>query len=130
VTDWNQQSPDLEQLRKVSSHAADEAMVVTAVGELDIQTAPILRQAIGIAVEDSGGSRLALDLSGVSFMGSTGLALLLETARRLAQREGWLRLVIDSRSAAFEALEITGLDKVFTFYGTLGEALADDAATT
>jgi anti-sigma B factor antagonist len=128
VTDSDRQSPDLEQLLTVRSSAAGEAVVVTAVGELDIQTAPLLREAIGDVAGSSGGSRLALDLTGVSFMGSTGLALLLETARRLAQREGWLRLVIGVGSAAFEALEVSGMDKVFTLYGTLDDALADDAA--
>jgi anti-sigma B factor antagonist len=128
VTNSNEEPPDLKRLLTVRSSAAGEVLVVTAVGELDIQTAPVLREAIGNAVAGSGGSRLALDLTGVSFMGSTGLALLLETARRLTQLQGWLRLVIDPDSAAFEALEVTGLHKVLTLYGTLDEALADDAA--
>jgi anti-sigma B factor antagonist len=58
---------------------------------------------------------LVLDLSGVTFMDSSGLRLLIELNER-AQREGWsLSLISREHEAATLVLRITGADAALPF---------------
>lgn len=95
-------------------------------GEVDLLTAPKLRQALTSAAGRSG-SRLVLDLRQVSFLGSTGLGLLIETSRQVPGGAAGLRLVVDVPGAVFDVFAMAGLDKVFALCPTLEEALAHDS---
>ncbi|MEU7060902.1 STAS domain-containing protein [Streptomyces sp. NPDC046197] len=78
--------------------------VITVCGEMDLQTCPGLAQAAsGVPV---GGKPLHLDLSGVSFMDSSGLNLLLHLRRRL-QAEGALLAVTGLQPQPARLLQIT-----------------------
>ena len=70
-------------------HSASGGCAFLAVrGEIDIATAPRLITALNDAVTDGDGDvPLVVDLTEVAFMDSTGLALLIDTQRRLASRE-------------------------------------------
>src|ERR1700759_5399046 len=66
--------------------------VVTISGEIDIESGPRLRDQLLCAMRRHG-ARLALDLTGVTFIDCTGINALL-AARRHAQLEGgWLRVI-------------------------------------
>ncbi|MER7004727.1 STAS domain-containing protein [Dactylosporangium sp. NPDC000555] len=56
--------------------AADGTITVTASGELDMTTAPELINVLRKAIHRHGPSRVDLDLTGVTFMDSTGLQVL------------------------------------------------------
>ena len=69
-------------------------------GELDLLTVPQLRDALaGLGGRDRG---VVLDFSGVSFVDSSGLGLLLSMARTAEAKGGWL--VVRSPSAAVRRL--------------------------
>ena len=98
----------------VRPHA--EFTVVDLEGELDIYTAPQLREClIKIADESSGAERVLLDLTKVSFIDSTGLGAIVGALRRFQQREGTLELIC-GRSPVMRLLTITRLDQVFTIH--------------
>lgn len=83
---------------------------VRAAGEIDVATAPqvesVLLELLG------GGSPVALDLSGVTFIDSSGLRALV-TARQRAEDES-AAFTLSGRSPAVERLlQVTGLDSVF-----------------
>lgn len=59
-------------------------MVVEAAGEVDLTTAPQLREEILAAVSDTGKPGVIVDLSKVDFIDSAGLALLVEARKRLS----------------------------------------------
>ena len=61
--------------------AAGAGVVVTVTGELDLSTAPRLREAIEEALD--GGRDVAVDLGGCSFIDSSGIAVLAGIAWRL-----------------------------------------------
>jgi anti-sigma B factor antagonist len=103
----------------VIEHGRD-ARVVTVTGEVDMVTAPDLADCLitQIAVARA----VVVDLDGVRFLGSAGVAALFQ-ANELATSEGCeLRLVSHSRSANL-ALEVTGLAAWFTFADSVPEAL-------
>ena len=87
---------------------SDRHVLVLVVGEVDIATAPSLRQAVERATHASNG-RFVIDLSGVTFMDCAGLHPLLEAKTDLGER--LLLRSIPDRVA--ELLRLTGLDAVF-----------------
>jgi anti-sigma B factor antagonist len=101
----------------------DDALVITAVGEIDLDTAPALGAAVIDCVDKTRGGRRILDLSSVTFLNSTGLtALLRATNHAEAQRE-LLPIVVDGNRPVIRPVQVTGLDDVLTLYHTVDEAL-------
>jgi anti-sigma B factor antagonist len=101
--------------------------VIAARGEIDLFTAPELKQVITEVIE-SGERRVAIDLSEVSFLDSTALGVLIGAVKRLRSRGGALA-VINTDSSIAKTFEITGLDQIFTIVSSRAEALEalDDA---
>jgi anti-sigma B factor antagonist len=85
---------------------------VTVVGEVDTFTAPVLRASLDTQLEQQP-TALVIDLCGVQFLGSAGLAVLVETQKSARSRDVGLRLVANTR-AVTRPLEVTGLIDLFT----------------
>ena len=94
--------------------------VLHVVGELDTLTAPLL--AVRLAEQQSAVHKLVVDLSEVSFLGSAGLAALVE-AKDAADRDGGQLLVVPGSRIVKRALEATGLLSLFTVADDVPEAL-------
>jgi anti-sigma B factor antagonist len=77
-------------------------------GEIDIASAAELRECVANCVE-GGCSHLTLDTSGVSFLDSTGLRILVETARRLGAGN---LILTDPPRIVRRLIEITGLEEM------------------
>jgi anti-sigma B factor antagonist len=100
----------------VSAERTDEMVVISCAGELDIATAPDVEQAIGKAVAPDPPKLIRLDWSGLTFMDSTGIRLLLTTVRRC--KEAGLELIWDLSPAAQRALDAVGIhDELLRSYG-------------
>ena len=85
-------------------------LVVEIRGEIDIQSAPELRDEL-LRVIRRCGPELALDLAGVTFMDCAGLNVLLATRRR-AQLEGSVR-VIRASPRVLRMISLLGLERTF-----------------
>ena len=97
--------------------------MVTVSGEIDLLTAPRFRAVVHDAVKQAAGP-VVIDLSSVTFLGSAGLAALVELTT-LAERERLpLRVVVDHTRPVIRPIEITGLTEVLALYHTVDEALA------
>ena len=94
-------------------------------GEIDTLTAARLQAGVDEAVEAAraDGASVVADLSGVTFLASSGLAVLIGAARRLAELDGRLHLVAASR-AVTRPLQVTGADALFDIHHDLASALA------
>ncbi len=80
---------------------------VTAVGEIDSTSAPVLRQHLDVLLE--GGVReLIVDLRPVTFLDSAGLCVLAATHRRAVRQDVRMRVLASSR-AVVRPRQITGL---------------------
>jgi anti-sigma B factor antagonist len=103
--------------------------VVAVRGEIDLFTAPELKQKLTDAIE-SGKNRIVVDLSDTTFLDSTALGVLIGAVKRLRSREGALVIVNVDQNIA-KTFEITGLDQIFTILSTRDDAIAalDDAAS-
>jgi len=98
-------------------------VVARASGDLDLTTAPRLRERV-VQVVSEGQPRVVLDLEGVDFVDSTGLGVLVGLLKRTRSQGGDLRLVSTRRSLQ-KVLELTSLDRALPLARTVDEALAE-----
>jgi anti-sigma B factor antagonist len=101
----------------------DGAIIVGLTGELDLYNAHLVRDEL-IAAAARGPERLVIDLSGVTFIDSTGLGILIEARTRLANRRAFL--LAGPGLETRRALEISGLDRHFAVHDSVDEALSAD----
>lgn len=99
--------------------------VVEVVGEVDVFSAPALRAQLATLISE-GHTRMVVDLSGVPFMDSTGLGVLVGRLKTIRQQQGELRLVITG-DRLLRNFSITGLDKVFMIGDSVASATKDHA---
>jgi anti-anti-sigma factor len=106
-----------------SSESAGEGIqVIDLVGRLDMLTADSVRQKLLAAVAASG-ARLVLDLSGLVYVSSAGLRVLLEVARRVTAGQGKLAMCALGRTV-LQVFELAGFAALIPTFGTRAEALA------
>jgi anti-anti-sigma factor len=86
-------------------------LVVGVSGEIDIASAPKLREELLSAVRRHG-ARLALDLGGVTFMDCAGINVLLAARRHARLEGGWVRVARASRRVR-NVLTLAGLHREF-----------------
>ncbi len=98
----------------------DDRIVVRLTGELDLYNAHEVRDTLLHLCAESP-ERLVCDLSGVTFIDSTALGVLIEARTRLANKRGFL--LAAPGLATRRALEISGLDRHFAVHESLDEAL-------
>jgi anti-sigma B factor antagonist len=110
----------------VTSRQEGTRTVITVNGEIDVYTAPSLRERLNELVA-SGHYDLVVDMGGVEFLDSTGLGVLVGGLKRVRSHEGTLRLVC-SQEKILKVFRITGLTKVFPIHASLEEALAAEPA--
>jgi anti-sigma B factor antagonist len=96
--------------------------VVEVGGEIDVYTAPKLREQLVELVND-GSYHLIVDMEGVDFLDSTGLGVLVGGLKRVRAHEGSLRLVC-TQERILKIFRITGLTKVFPIHASVAEAVA------
>jgi anti-sigma B factor antagonist len=96
--------------------------VVSIYGELDVATAPSLREKL-IGLVGDGSTKLVLDLEGVDFLDSTGLGVIVSALKRARTNGGDLRLVC-TQARIRRLFEITGLDKAVPLLPSLDAAVA------
>lgn len=99
--------------------------LVAASGEIDVATAPALRDRLNELV-DAGSHRIVVDLEDVDFIDSTGLGVLVGGLRRARSEEGELRLVC-TNARLLKVFEATGLHQVFTIAASVDDAVTSEA---
>jgi anti-sigma B factor antagonist len=89
-------------------------------GEVDAATGALLEEALEDAIRDSAGP-FVLDLSGVDFLDSAGVSVLLRARALLGQTERPL-LVVCPAGRVRRVLELVGIDDLFALYASREEA--------
>ena len=84
----------------------DGAVRLAVAGEIDLSSVDLLERAL--ATVDSAATTLIIDLAGVSFLDSSGVAALVGRSRHAAAN-GKRLIVINAHGAALRALDLTGV---------------------
>jgi len=107
---------------KLGHYSKDGIEVVDVEGEIDIYTAPRLRELL-IDLVSQGNYQLIVNLDKVEFLDSNGLGVLVGGLKRARAHDGSLDLVC-TRERILKIFKITGLTKVFGIYQTVDQAIA------
>jgi len=99
--------------------------VLEVAGEIDVYTAPQLRERL-IALVEGGATQVVVDLGRVEFLDSTGLGVLVGALKRLRVVGGELLLVC-AQERLLKIFRITGLDRVFALHDSVADATSGDA---
>jgi anti-anti-sigma factor len=113
------QSPPLASVA-VERHG--EVAVARLAGELDLSNAAAIEDQVTSGL--GGAASVAVDLAGLSYLDSAGLALLSRLAARVAGPGGALRLVVPPDAVVRRALWISGLTEAIPVDETVEAALA------
>jgi len=98
----------------------DDITLLTVGEVVDLATAPVLEEAID-GLLATGPKALIVDLSGVTFLASVGLRLLVSTHDKVGESGQFA--VVASGPITSRPIQLTKLDEVFAMYPTLDEAL-------
>ena len=107
----------------LSTRTVGDTTVLGVGGEVDLDTAPKLRERLVMLI-DSGVTSLIVDLSQTEFLDSTGLGVLIGQLKRVRALGGTLTLVCP-HERLLKIFRITALDLVFSIHDTVDAALAD-----
>ncbi len=97
-----------------SRHTSRTATIITIKGKMNTLSAPETRAQLGAVVMD-GGARLVLDLSGVTFVDSMALSVLIATLK-LARTPGGDLVLLRPTPPVRSLLEATCLDRIFLIF--------------
>ena len=95
--------------------------VVVASGEIDMTTAPGLRQALGAAPQVS--AQVVLDLTSVTFLDSSGIAVLIDAFKQGSHGQQMTLCLAGAATRVRRVLDITRVSRMLPTYETLTEAL-------
>ena len=107
--------------RNVSGPSGDRTVVEVG-GEIDVYTAPKLRDKISELVA-TGAYDIVVDMHEVEFLDSTGLGVLVGGLKRVRAHDGSLRLVC-TQERILKIFRSTGLTKVFPIHSSVDEAVS------
>lgn len=107
----------------ISTRRIDQATILDVIGNIDMSNSPEVRKVLLRELRDKAVSRVALNLTQVAYIDSSGVASLVEGLK--ASRETGARLVLFGlNSAAREVLKISRLLKLFEIYDDEAQAMA------
>jgi anti-sigma B factor antagonist len=111
---------DTDQI-EVNSEVTDDATILSPKGEIDLSRAPSLGHHLTSA-QSGQPTRLIVDLVGVPYMDSSGVATLV-AAMQVARRQGNKIILCGMQERVRSIFEIARLDQVFTITDTREQAL-------
>ena len=106
----------------LATNEVDGATIIAVGGEIDVYTAPKLRDKITELVA-AGAYDIVVDMEEVEFLDSTGLGVLVGGLKKVRAHDGSLELVCN-QDRLLKIFRITGLAKVFVIHDSADGALA------
>jgi len=105
----------------VSQRQENKGALIEAIGEVDLTTAPQLREALMAAVGVTEGHSVIVDLSRVDFIDSAGLALLVEARKKLSPQGRVLNVLLTSGRQPERVLKLGRFDTIMTLAYSLND---------
>ncbi|MDQ0585379.1 STAS domain-containing protein [Streptomyces rishiriensis] len=100
----------------------DGVRVVTVRGEIDHDVKTVLGNALLAPDEAAPPSRIVVDLSGVTFMDSSGINVFVTAHQAVSGDEGWVRIAA-AQKPVLHVLRLVGIDALITCHPTVEQAL-------
>jgi len=110
-----------ERLLEVRAETSDDIFTLRIEGELDLSTAVKVRAPLEAAITE-GAKKVVIDMLGCTFIDSTGLGVLLHSAKRLEGEGGMAIVCVDEQ--IHRLLGLTMIDRTIPVFSTTEEARA------
>ncbi len=107
----------------ISCENRDDIVVLNLVGKIDIDSSPELKAKVAELIEENN-KNIFIDFSGISFMNSSGLGALISIVKDVRAKDASLT-IINPTTFIKSLFKLTQLDKIFTIYDSVEEALSD-----
>ena len=91
-------------------------------GEIDLATADELREIVDEQLKNKGYKAVILELSGVSFIDSSGLGFILGRYKKI-KGQGGMMYIVGARPSVSRLLEISGITKLIPVYANEHEVV-------
>nr|WP_237558042.1 STAS domain-containing protein [Streptomyces sp. SID5470] len=120
VTD--NQKADRPRRLSVEREVIDGVRVVTVRGEIDHDVKGVLTEAL---LSEDGAvppPRIVADLSGVTFMDSSGINVFVAAYQQVSGAQGWLRIA-GAQDSVLRVLQMVGVDTLIPCHATIEQAL-------
>jgi anti-sigma B factor antagonist len=105
---------------EINVKSSGQATVVVVVGDIDSNSAPQAQEQILPLVQPA--AKIILDMSGVEYMSSAGLRMLLSMYRQVSRQNGGIVLVGLAEEIK-DTMSVTGFLNFFTIRDTVDEGL-------
>jgi len=106
---------------QIKTRTQANTVIIELAGEIDLDSSPEVRKTI-LNETQRKHPRLIIDLTGVSYMDSSGIATLVEGLQYANQYQGQF-LIAGIGPGVREVFELSRLDKVFKIYENINQAL-------
>lgn len=106
---------------EVKTRKEKKVAIVEIAGEVDLYSSPQLRSVL-LELTNAKSAAILVDLAGVKYMDSSGVATLVEALQQVGKYSGKLKLA-NLRDAVKDVFELSRLDKVFDIYQSTDEAI-------
>ncbi|MFJ4686509.1 anti-sigma factor antagonist [Streptomyces sp. NPDC088789] len=113
-------------LHLATSQPREDVLVIDIVGEVDVYTAPKLRDCFREQLQADGTwGHVVLECSKVSFFDSTAIGVSVYILKSLRRRtsDGKLAFVVTAGGKLEHIMQITGLDKVYLVFQSMDSCL-------
>lgn len=110
----------------LNENTADSHSIIEVRGEVDVHSAPRLRDRL-VEVVDGGSRSVIVDLTELGFIDSTGLGALV-AGRNHAEENGASLQLVCNTERLLKLFRITGLHEVFTIRESVSQALASSGS--
>ncbi|MEV3914082.1 STAS domain-containing protein [Streptomyces canus] len=97
-------------------------LVVTVQGEIDYDVKDALSEALMSEDGTAAPPRIVADLSGVTFMDSSGINVFIAAYQQVSGAQGWLRIA-DAQEPVLRVLALVGVDALIPCHPTVEQAL-------
>ena len=111
----------MEGVIELNEEKKGDVLVVHVKGRLDAISSPTAEKKVFDSI-NAGQTKLLLDFSGVSYLSSAGMRMLLSTTKKLKSLSGKL-VVASITTNVMDVLKMSGFDHVLEIAGTEDEAL-------
>ncbi|MCI6693487.1 MULTISPECIES: anti-sigma F factor antagonist [unclassified Clostridium] len=102
----------------------DDTLIIRLMGELDHHSAEEVRVKIDDRIDRDNIRKVILNFSGVTFMDSSGIGVVIGRYKKMKNRNGKL-CVAEINRTVNKVFEISGIYKIIDVYGNIDEAIVN-----
>ncbi len=102
----------------------DDKLLISLMGELDHHSAEEVRVKIDDRIDRDNIRKVILNFSGVTFMDSSGIGVVIGRYKKMKNRNGKL-CVAEINKTVNKVFEISGMYKIIDVYGNIDEAIVN-----